>query len=73
MLDELLELFDRDKRRPSGGGLRGRLARAIGGHGDERHASAPRDDRRRDWDDDDEDDARDRSHRRRRAERFDLD
>jgi hypothetical protein len=63
MLDDIFELFERDKRRGShtGGGLRARLARAIGGHDDDRRRD---DDQRRESDDDD--DHRDDKRRRRR-------
>ena len=66
MLDEFLEIFDRDKRRSAaGGGLRARLARAIGGHDDRsRHLD---DDHRRDRDDDEH-----RSDKRRRRREFEL-
>jgi hypothetical protein len=72
MLDEIFELFERDKRRASntGGGLRARLARAIGGHNDDRRRYE--DDRpRRDHDDDDDDDDHRYDKRRRRRE-FEL-
>jgi len=68
MLDEIFELFERDKRRGSntGGGLRARLARAIGGHDDDRRRDE--DNRRREHDGDDDR----RYDKRRRRREFEL-
>jgi len=58
MLDELLDLFERDRKhgasRPAGG-LRGRLGRLFGG-GDSRNDDRPYAETRRYRDDDDDDD-----------------
>jgi hypothetical protein len=69
VLDELFDLFERDKRRSSGGGLRGRLARAIGGHDDRDRPHE--DDRRRDREEEDE--RYERRRGRREREWFDDD
>ena len=76
MLDDILEIFERDKRRSpnASGGLRARLARAIGGHDHDR-TRHHQDDHRGSYDEDrrhhHEDDDRPYEKRRRRRE-FEL-
>ena len=80
MLDQLLDLFERDRRSstPQQGGLRGKLGSLLGGESYEpEHASQRANDRRRNErarDDDDHDDHDRRPHRsnRREFEPFDF-
>jgi hypothetical protein len=69
MLDDLLELFERDKKSgtPPKSGLRGRLTSLLGNDDRDRHASPDRD--RRSYDDRDDDDDDRRSGRKRSRER----
>jgi hypothetical protein len=75
MLDNLLEIFERDKKSSTkrSGGLRSRLASALDGERDhDRRADERRyDDRDRDRDDDDRDDD-DRSSKRKKKREFDV-
>jgi len=81
MLDQLLDLFERDRRSstPQQSGLRGKLSTLLGGDADESSRTSNRDsDRRhneRSWDDDrddDDDDRRSRRSNRREFEPFDF-
>ena len=79
MFDQLLELFERDRRSSTSqqGGLRGKLGSLLGGDADESDRSAHRNDNRqpgeRTWDDDAyEDDHRSRRSKRREFEPFDF-
>ncbi len=69
MLDELLEIFERDKKSgsQSKSGLRGRLSSLLGDDDRARQSSSDRD--RRSYDDRDDDDDDRRSERKRSRER----
>ncbi len=77
MLDQLLELFERDRRSSTAqkGGLRGKLGSLMGGDADESYRTSSRDSdpRRseRSWDDDRDDDDDDDGRRTRRSQRRD--
>ena len=81
MLDQLLELFERDQRSTTSnkGGLRGKLGSLLGGDADDSYRTSNRDgdrrNRERSWDDDrddDDDDRRSRRSNRREFEPFDF-
>jgi hypothetical protein len=73
MLEDLFDIFERDKKKTAQRkpGLRGRLATMLGdsGSGSYSASSRDRDDRRRDWDDDDRD--RDERYHRDDDDRYD--
>jgi hypothetical protein len=76
MLDELLDIFERDKKKTSGkpaGGLRGRLSSMLDGDRDDDRRSSERryDDRDRTRDDDDRDDD-DRSTKRKKKRELEF-
>lgn len=69
MLDDILDLFKRDRnRKRPGNGVRGLLQR-LGDHDDDRPSHPHQRDHEDDWDDDD----RRRNHGRRRHESLDWD
>lgn len=77
MLDELLEIFERDKKSgsQSKSGLRGRLSSLLGDDDRARQSSSDRDRRSyddRDDDDDDDDDRRSERKRSRERDFFDF-
>lgn len=78
MLDDLLEMFERDnKKNPNGqkqGGIRGLMNRLRGEDADERGSYQEPRDRRSDHDDDDDDDryADSRGKRKRERDGFDM-